>query len=97
MFASSAVPESLEVVRADPASPIGWYAPTYFQRQPCQSIALNAVADSILFATVMGPNVRAVELNGAAVEVHAGEGATITEISPCADQLIKHIVSAVST
>ena len=49
------------LVRADADSPRGWYAPAYQDRQPALSLALEAVADRVVFATFFGPEAGAVQ------------------------------------
>ena len=61
-FACS-VPESrLSLVRGDDASPRGWYAPSYHDRQPALSLALEADAAEILFATLLGPQAESLQI-----------------------------------
>jgi hypothetical protein len=47
----------LDLVRADDETPRGWYAPYYADRQPALSLALEAKATRVLFASVLGPTV----------------------------------------
>lgn len=45
------------LLRADPHSPRGWQAPTYFQRRPALSFALTHHTSELIFWTMFGPQV----------------------------------------
>jgi len=95
-FAASAELTSLEVVRADPESPRGWLAPTYFQRVPGHSITLEAEAEAITLATVLGPGASEWNWQPSHLEVCTTSGTICVEFSPGADRIIKRIIASVS-
>lgn len=51
------IPAQISLIRADPQSPHGWQAPTYFQRQPALSLTLTINAPQLIFWTMFGPNI----------------------------------------
>lgn len=63
---------ALSLVRADPHSPRGWRAPSYYKRQPALSVALTAHARSVVFWTLFAPEPGRVVCDGATLAIHAG-------------------------
>jgi len=61
--ATSPRPEP-SLVRADPGSPRGWWAPYYHARSPALSLAAQASARTVVFWTVFGPAMPNVRLQG---------------------------------
>ncbi len=96
-FAASTEQISLEVIRADPQSPRGWFAPTYFQRTAGHSITLEAEAPAITIATVLGPGESELNWQSRHLEVQTMTASYRVEFSPGADRMIKRIIPNVST
>src|SRR5690606_32644906 len=59
------------VVRADAASPRGWQAPCYNQRQPALSLACEAESKVACFCTLFGPGECSLTLDGEHMQVLA--------------------------
>lgn len=68
------------VVRADPASPRGWYAPYYQDRQPAVSLEASTSAPSALFWSCLGPGAIAVKSVGASLTVDTPSSRFIVRI-----------------
>lgn len=54
---NESIPAQVSLIRAEPQSPCGWQAPTYFQRRPALSLSLTINAPQLIFWTMFGPNI----------------------------------------
>jgi hypothetical protein len=79
------------LVRADPDTPRGWMAPTYQERSPALSFALEVEAGDALFATWLGPKSARIQLADTSCEVQLDESAARVEFSDHLDFLVDRV------
>lgn len=63
----------LSVVRADGATPRGWLAPSYFQRQPAVSLGLESRASRVMFWSLLGPHEASVNVSSGKIIINFGQ------------------------
>ncbi len=61
----------ISLLRADPQSPRGWYAPHYYRRQPALSLAAHLQGAQAAFWSLLGPDTAKVTANNADISVAA--------------------------
>ena len=80
--ATASVSESqFDVCRADDHSARGWYAPFYHKRQPALSVSLQAAAEAIVFATLLGPDAQRVQIVKEQVHVRGGDWQAVISLN----------------
>ena len=82
------------MVRADPVGSRGWMAPTYGERSPALSVALEVEGGEALFATWLGPEPARVELTENSCEVQLDGCAARLHFSNRADSFVDRIEAA---
>jgi asparagine synthase (glutamine-hydrolysing) len=79
------------LVRADPGTPRGWMAPTYGEREPALSFALEVEADNALFATWFGPEPARIQFARNSCDVRVDGWTARVEFSEHVNSLVERV------